>query len=52
MFEVSDKALIEARRIVGSSVTSAFRPGMTIEALYEAYTMFGEDPYIVPIRPC
>jgi len=49
-FEVSYKALVEARRIVDISLTNAFRPGMTAEALYEAYTMFGEDPYIVPIN--
>ena len=50
IFEDGDSALAEAHRIVDASLTNALRPGMTAEALYEAYTMFGEDPYVVPIN--
>jgi hypothetical protein len=28
-----------------------FEPGMSSEALYERYTLFGHDPFMVPIYP-
>src|SRR5690606_31379428 len=43
----AEEALAEARCIVDRSVLANFRSGLTAEAVYERYTLFGEDPYIV-----
>ena len=42
-------AVEAAQMIVDDFLDSAFRPGMTAEALYKAYTAFGEDPWIVSV---
>ncbi len=33
--------------LVVRSIMENYRPGITAEALYDAYTSFGEDPWIV-----
>ena len=40
-------AIATAMRIVDEYLESAFTPGMMADALYDSYTFFGEDPYIV-----
>lgn len=47
VFESADDALRLARKIVEASL-SAYEPGMTAEQMFDAYTSFGEDPFIVP----
>jgi hypothetical protein len=41
-------AVEAARKIVDDYLLSAYRPGMTAEALFTSYSLFGEDPFIVP----
>lgn len=42
-----DAAITECKRIVDDYLSSAYEAGMSAEALYRSYTMFGDDPYIV-----
>lgn len=42
------EALAEARRIVIESVRHQYQPGMTADELYERYTLFGDDPAVLP----
>tara|TARA_B100000378_G_scaffold278887_1_gene284143 strand:- start:1619 stop:1879 length:261 start_codon:yes stop_codon:yes gene_type:complete len=42
-----DAAIAECKRIVDDYLASAYEPGMSAEALYRSYTMFGDDPYII-----
>ena len=42
-----EAALEAARRIVDAYLISVYRPGMTAKELYDNYTSFGEDPFIV-----
>ena len=43
-----DEAVAECRRIVEESLTLLHKEGMSADALYSAYTSFGEDPFVVP----
>ena len=45
-----ESALAACRRIVDEFLAANLRPGMTAERLYKLYTLFGEDPFIVPGR--
>ncbi len=44
-----EDALSRCRQIVDDFLLADFRAGMTADALYERYTAFGEDPFIVVI---
>ena len=46
--ESYEEALATCRRIVDEFLALNHRPGMTVAALFELYTLFGEDPFIVP----
>lgn len=46
-FETLDLAIAASKRIVDEFLASAFKPGITADALYSQYTSFGEDPFIV-----
>lgn len=50
-FPSLDAAIAACKRIVDDYLTSAYKPGMTAEALYGSYTSFGDDPFIVPAAP-
>lgn len=43
-----DEAVAVCKSIVDSSLAEHMEPGMKADALYAAYTRFGEDPFIVP----
>lgn len=47
-FESYELAEIACRRIVDDFLRSHYREGMTDDELYNIYTSFGEDPFIVP----
>lgn len=47
-FATWDEAVTEAERIVEASLRELYRPDLDDGALYHQYTLFGEDPYIVP----
>ena len=46
-FPTLDAAIEASKKIVDEYLLSAHQPGMTAHALFESYTSFGEDPYIV-----
>ena len=45
-FASVEVAVRACRQIVDDFLLSNYKPGMSTEALYGAYTMFGEDPWI------
>ena len=49
VFRTADRAVAACKRIVDEYLKDAFKPGMTEQELYQAYTMFGEDPFIVAV---
>jgi hypothetical protein len=49
-YETLEKALAECCRLVEVSLVDLFEPGISAEELYQYYTMFGFDPFIVPIE--
>ncbi len=51
VFATPNEAVAACRSIVDGYLTDAFRPGMTADALFESYTAFGEDPFVVPDSP-
>lgn len=50
-FETADEALAACRKIVDDFLAENFKPGLTAEALYDNYTSFGGDPFIVSDDP-
>ena len=42
-----DAAVAAAQAVVDAYLRTAHKPGMTAQALFESYTAFGEDPFIV-----
>jgi hypothetical protein len=50
-FATADEALTACRTIVDGFLADAFKPGMPPAALYEQYTLFGDDPWIASIDP-
>jgi hypothetical protein len=48
-FNSAEEALSKAQQIVEASLADTYEPGMTADALYCSYTMFGEDPYVVAL---
>ncbi|OKO82496.1 hypothetical protein [Bradyrhizobium sp. AS23.2] len=51
VFATPEEAVAACRSIVDEYLSGAFKPGMTADALFESYTMFGEDPFVVPDSP-
>jgi hypothetical protein len=49
VFATADAALSACRSIVDGFLADAFVPGMSSAALYEQYTLFGDDPFVVAI---
>ncbi|HBZ56914.1 MAG TPA: hypothetical protein DEO88_16045 [Syntrophobacteraceae bacterium] len=47
-FATYGEALAKAKAIVDGFLENAHQPGVTSKELYEGYTGFGEDPFIVP----
>ena len=46
-FATLDAAVEAAKAIVDSYLDEAYKPGMTARELFESYTSFGEDAFIV-----
>ena len=46
-FESLDTAIAACKTLVDDFLKANYKPGMTAEELYDAYTSFGEDPFIV-----
>ena len=47
-YQTYDAAVQAAQRIVDEALHSLHERGMTADELFRAYTMFGEDPVVVP----
>lgn len=48
-FESWEEAVACCREIVDRCLAELHEPGMTPEELWGRYTLFGEDPFIVPV---
>jgi hypothetical protein len=46
-FETTAEAIAACRRLVDADLLKYYKPGMTATDLYEQYTSFGCDPFIV-----
>lgn len=51
-FETAEAAETACRRIVNEFLLQNHKPGCSAEELYELYTMFGEDPFIIGKPEC
>lgn len=51
VFLTADEAISACKRIVDSNLDSFMKPRMTASELYDAYTHFGDDPFIVCVKP-
>jgi hypothetical protein len=49
VFETYDAAVAACREIVERSLAWHHKPGMTADQLYDTYTDFGDDPFIVAL---
>ena len=49
VYETKEEALAVCRRIVDKSLNEMQKPGLSADALYSAYTSFGDDPFIVVV---
>jgi hypothetical protein len=47
-FPTREEAEAEARRIVDRSLDELYRPPMGAEEFFRLYTLYGDDPYVVP----
>ncbi len=50
-FDTLEDAIKAAKAIVDDYLSSAFNPGMNADDLYQSYTSFGEDPFIIGPLP-
>jgi hypothetical protein len=51
VFATADQAKAACRIIVDDFLASALKPGMSSAGLWEAYTLFGDDPFVMPVDP-
>ncbi len=51
IFSTAEEAISACRRIVDEELEHLKKPGTTAQKLYELYTAFGEDPFIVAVNP-
>jgi hypothetical protein len=49
VFSTADEAVAACKHIVDQSLKDLCKPGITEQELFEAYTMFGDDPFVVSI---
>jgi len=47
VFDDLDAAIAACKRVVDDYLDSVREPGIETEAMYQSYTMFGDDPFIV-----
>lgn len=51
VFEDCESALTACKKIVDEFLVQNYFVGMTAEDVYQIYTMFGEDPFIISETP-
>jgi hypothetical protein len=49
IYDTAAEALAACRALVERSLREEYRPGISAEALYDRYTSFGDDPFIMVI---
>ena len=49
VFSTAEEAIAVCKRIVDNSLKDSYKPGITEEELYQSYTMFGDDPFVVAV---
>ena len=49
VYETAEEALAACRRIVDQSLQECYRPGVSAQTLYDYYTSFGDDPFVVVV---
>jgi hypothetical protein len=47
MFATAEDAIAACRRLVDQSLAEEYRAGMTAPQLYDRYTSFGDEPFVV-----
>jgi hypothetical protein len=51
VFPTVEEATAACKHIVDTDLNELTKPGMTASELYDAYTQFGRDPFIVCVKP-
>jgi hypothetical protein len=51
VFATAEEAVAACKHIVDTDLNELMKPGMTASELYDAYTQFGRDPFIVCVKP-
>ena len=51
VFLTAEEAISACKRIVDSNLNGFMKLGMTSSELYDAYIQFGDDPFIVCVKP-
>ena len=51
VFPTTQAAIAACKEIVDADLRQFHKPGITAKELYEMYTMFGDDPFVVPTNP-
>jgi hypothetical protein len=46
-FATAEDAIAACRRLVDQSLAEEYRPGMTAAQLFDRYTSFGDEPFVV-----
>jgi hypothetical protein len=46
-FDTAEAAIAACRKLVDESLAEEYRPGMTATQLYDRYTSFGDEPFVV-----
>jgi hypothetical protein len=46
-FATAEEAVAACRRLVLAALLGSYKPGMTGSELYDHYTSFGDDPFVV-----
>lgn len=49
-FDTAAAAIAKCKAIVDEDLAQMHEPGMTADVLYQAYTAFGDDPFVVAPR--
>lgn len=50
VYQTLEEARAACRALVDRFLAREYKPGMTAAALYEQYTSFGDDPFIVVVE--
>jgi hypothetical protein len=46
-FATAEQAIAACRKVVDESLVAEYRPGISADQLFERYTSFGDEPFII-----